>query len=304
MTTTTGPTSPIPQVQLAPAPAADAAPAIEVDALQTATETSVQPKGKRAPKAKRAPKSKGKQASSPAALDPAGPAKKKGASRAKTAAAASLAVGGSPKVDLLPLSIRVLDQQKRSRRNMRFAALGIAVVVVAGIGAAWYENMTAQQELAVAHANSVSLLQQQTKYSDLVNAKQQIDITAAAQAVGGSTDVDWRAYLASLQSTLPAGVVIKTVTIDAATPGAVYEQSSTPLEGARVATLSFSAISPTLPDVPRWLDGLRTLNAFVDATPNSVRLDDANGMYQVDITMHVSADVYSHRFAATGTDAQ
>ncbi len=213
-------------------------------------------------------------------------------------------IGGMPRVDLLPLSIRILDKQKRARRAMRLATLGIVIVVLAGTAAAWYLNSTAQEELIEAQSTSNSLLQQQAQYSGLVTTERRIDLIQAAQAVGGSTDVDWRSYLSDMQSTLPQGVIIKTVSIDSAVPGAVYTQSATPLEGSRIATLSFSAISTSLPDVPTWLDGLRTLKAFVDATPNSVQLDESGSAYVVDITMHINTDAYTNRFATEGTDAQ
>jgi len=314
MTATAGPTSEIPQVRLpAAAPAAGAsdpspaaAPAAESVSEQPSEQSTEQPSGKKstikrgrpaksapnAPRGGKGPKSK------PAVAQPARPKSRPGAP------STSLVIGGMPKVDLLPLSIRVLDKQKRARRTMRLAAVGVAVIVFAGTAGAWYLNMTAQQELAEAQSASTSLLQQQSQYSDLVTVNRQIDLTTAAQAVGGATDVNWRDYLATLQSTLPSGVVLKTVTIDSAAPGTTYEQSTTPLEGMRVATLTFTAISPSLPDVPNWLNGLRTLDAFVDATPNSVQLDDTDNTYLVEITMHVNADIYSNRFAATGTDAQ
>jgi len=159
-------------------------------------------------------------------------------------------------------------------------------------------------EVGTESVSDVSCVWRAGRLSDLVNTERQISLTQAAQAVGGSTDVDWRGFLTQLQDTLPAGVVITTVNIDSAAPGMAYEQSSTPLEGARVATLNFTATSPSLPDVPTWLDGLRTLDAFVDATPNSVQLDADNSAYRVDITMHVSSKIYSGRYASKETDAQ
>lgn len=289
-----GPTSEIPQVARPSSPIAPGVP--EASGSASTTPTAPAPATADAPSV-RASRSKkaGKDSASAPSAPHAG-----GRSRGSSAAL----IGGMPKVDLLPLSIRVLDKQKRSRRIMRAAALGVAIVVAAGTGAAWYLNMDAQVKLMAVQAEATSLLQQKASYSDLVTTQQQIELTTAAEAVGGATDVDWRAYLTQLQATLPAGVVLKTIAVDAAAPGAIYEQSTTPLEGSRIATLTFAATSPTLPDIPNWLDGLRTLPAFVDATPNSVRLDDVDGVYVVDITMHVNADAYSNRYAPTGTDGQ
>ncbi|THG29656.1 PilN domain-containing protein [Naasia lichenicola] len=303
MTTTAGPTSEIPQVQTAPAPTAAEALGGTAAAVET-TVGAPTPAGKKKVKAPKAVKPAKAAGTEVAAKPSKGLRAPIALPKGLPTHAASMTIGGMPKVDLLPLSIRVLDRQKRARRTMRLAALGIAVIVLAGTGAAWYLNTTTQDELTEAQSLSSSLVGQQAQYSDLVATEQRIDLIEAAQAVGGSTDVDWRAYLADMQATLPAGVVIKTVSIDSAAPGMVYEQSATPLEGSRIATLTFSAISPSLPDVPTWLDGLRSLKAFVDATPNSVQLDETGGTYVVDITMHINTDAYTNRFATTGTDAQ
>ena len=78
---------------------------------------------------------------------------------------------------------------------------------------------------------------------------------------------------------------------------ASYAQATAPLQGSRVATLTISARSPQLPQVPSWLDALRSLPGFVDAVPGSVTLDQQSNTYTVNITMHINQDAYSKRFA-------
>jgi hypothetical protein len=145
------------------------------------------------------------------------------------------------------------------------------------------------------------LLTQRGEYSDLLAVQERLDLGRAAQTVGASPEIDWSGYLRELQTTLPGGVDLTAVTIDSASPVQVYEQPTGPLEGPRVATLTFTANSETLPDVPVWLDALRTMPAFVDAVPNSVTRDDG-GSYLVNITMHIGADAFSGRFAPEGTE--
>jgi hypothetical protein len=66
-----------------------------------------------------------------------------------------------------------------------------------------------------------------------------------------------------------------------------------------VATLSFTAKSPTLPEVPAWLNSLAGLPGYTDASPSSVSLDN-KGVYTVIITMHINQAAYTNRFAAKG----
>jgi Tfp pilus assembly protein PilN len=212
-------------------------------------------------------------------------------------------IGGAPRVDLLPQSIRDAHRQQKARRNLRFGLVGLTVVVALAAGAAMQYGAAAQAELETEQTRTMSLLTERGQFAGLIAVQDRLALARAARTVGGSTEVDWNAYLRELQQTLPDGVRLTAVTVDSASPVQVYDQSTGPLQGPRVATLTFTAMSSTLPDVPVWLDSLRTLPAFVDAVPNSVTLDDG-GAYLVNITMHIGADAFSGRFAANGTESE
>lgn len=205
-------------------------------------------------------------------------------------------IGAAPRVDLLPLALRVRQHQKRVRRGLRFGLVGVVAVMALATGGGVAFNSAAQASLAAAQNDTLSLLGQQAKYSDVKMAQQRIALIRAAQAVGAGTEVDWKAYLGALRATLPAGVTLTSITVDSASPMKGYVQPTAPLEGPRVATLTFTAHSPKLPDVPTWIYALGVLPAFVDAVPDSVTLDEGGG-YVVNMTMHIGTGAYSHRFA-------
>lgn len=207
---------------------------------------------------------------------------------------AGITVGGAPRVDLLPPEVRAERRAAGFTRRAWAGVLVVAVVVAIGSGAAFMQRVRAEDALAMAQAETQALLMSQTKYSDLKATQTKVDIAIAAQKVGGSTDIDWPTYLEKVQGTLPVGVTIVSVSLDQASPLAQYTQSTAPLQGSRVATLTFQATSPTLPSVPDWLNGLATLPGFADAQPGSVTLDD--GLYRAEITMHITADAFSGRF--------
>ena len=215
-------------------------------------------------------------------------------------AAAGLVIGGRPSVDLLPTEVLV---ERRQRAGVRRAWLGVVVVAVA-VGAvtvlASASAIQADSALAEARQETDSLLAQQQQYRDVRTTETQSELLRAAQAVGGSTEIDWQATLQRVQSSLPGGVTITGVQIDSATPMAPYEQATTPLQGQRVATLTIDAASSTLPSVPAWLDSVKKVPGYVDANANSVTLDTSTNVYTVDMTIHLDEAVYDGKYDTKG----
>jgi len=236
-----------------------------------------------------------------AAGAPEKPVKGKAPGPVRGGGASNMSVGGAPRVDLMPPEIRIKRSQLRTRRSLRLALFGVFVLVVIACGGTWAWNALAQTSLASAQAEQQNLIAQQAKYSKVTTVKNAITLIKAGQVVGDATEIDWQDYLTKLQATLPAGVSLVTVTIGTADPMTAYAQSTTPLEGDRIATLTFTASSQTLPSIPVWLDGLKTLPGFVDATPGSVSLE--NGLYTADVTMHIGTDAFADRFDPKKKDA-
>lgn len=212
---------------------------------------------------------------------------------------AALIVGGEPGVDLLPPEVKQQRRAKAVRRRLGLGVIGVVVIVIVATGASVALAMQAQSRLADEQALTPALLEEQTKYIEVRAVQNEVDLVKQAQHVGASTEIDWKKYLEGVQAILPASVTISTVAVDSASPLAVYGQSTSPLQGARVATVSFTAESAVLPDVPTWMDSLTTLPGFADALPASVSRADS-GIYTVSITMHVNDAAYAQRFATEG----
>jgi hypothetical protein len=212
----------------------------------------------------------------------------------------TLVIGGEPRVDLLPFEVRKERKAKVMRRRLGLGVVGVLVIVLVGSGAATALSMQAQTRLSDEQSRTADLLAQQSKYISVRKVQDQVTLVRAAQQVGASTEIDWKKYLESVQSTLPAGVTIDSVTVDSASPLAIYDQPTAPLQGARVATVSFTATSAVLPDVPTWLKALAQLPGYADALPSSATLDQASKTYKVNITMHINDAAFSKRFATGG----
>lgn len=209
-----------------------------------------------------------------------------------------LVIGGPPRVDLLPA---VVHTDRRHRQIVRRVWAGVVVVAVGvGIVAGWatMERMSAEQELAAAQGETTALAQQQGQFRDVRAVESESSLLEAAQRVGGSTEIDWSTTLQSVRLKLPSGVEITGVTIDSASPTAQYAQSDDPLQGQRIATLTFDAKSAVLPSIPDWLTAVSGVTGFVDANANSVaRADDGSG-YSVNMTIHLDERAFDGKYAA------
>ena len=207
-----------------------------------------------------------------------------------------LIIGGESQLDFLPKEIRNKRRGKVLRRRLGFSIFVIVLLLVGCTALVRAQAVQAQKNLAIEEANTTFLIREQAKYSEVAKAQQAIATIQAAREVGTSTEINWKEYLTSVQATLPSNVKIQTINIDSATPFAPYTQATAPLQGSRIATLSFTALSPTLPKVPTWLIALTTLPGYSDASPGSVTRTET-GTYSVNITMHINEAAFTNRFA-------
>jgi len=217
-------------------------------------------------------------------------------SRTSAKTAPGGALGGEPRVSLLPAEVNDFHKAREVRRRLGGAVVVALIVVIAGIVGAYLLQADAQNRLAAARQTTVTLAAEEAQYAELRAIKTGTALIEAGQIVGASTEIDWKDYIERLQAALPEGTALTSVAIDSASPFADYAQSSVPLEGSRVATLVFTATSPSLPSVPDFLDRLAELPGFADAVPGSVSIQEGS-IYNVNITMHINSDAFTHRFA-------
>lgn len=224
------------------------------------------------------------------------PADRPGAVQKSGRTARTLVVGGAPRVDLLPSEVHASRRQRGTVRRAWAGVIVVAVAVALVAGWATTGRMSAEQELEAAQNETASLAQQQGQYRDVRATESGTALLEAAQAVGGSPEVAWSATLESVRSKLPAGVQITGVTADSATATDAYAQSEDPLQGQRIATLTFDAKSTALPSVPDWLTAVGGVTGFVDANVNSVaRSDDGSG-YAVNMTIHLDEKAFDGKY--------
>lgn len=201
-----------------------------------------------------------------------------------------------PRVSLMPPELGERNRQLGVQRGLRLLMFAVAVLVIAATGGAWYYSFTAGLARDAEENRTEELTAQKQTYQDVQATMDDVALGAAAVHVGGSTEIDLLGYLMLVQQSLPQDVRLDTFSIESQSIMTLYPQSEIPLEGPRIGTLKFTAISPGLPQIPVWLDSLSDLPGFVDAVPGSVVLLDEGG-YTVDITLHLNAGAYTGRAA-------
>ena len=215
-----------------------------------------------------------------------------------TARRDGIVIGAEPRVHLLPPEVLADRKAGVIRTRLAFGVVAVVAVVALGVLGASSLAASAQSDLASDQAQTQQLLKQQLSYVKVRAVQEQLSLIRTAQEVGASTEIAWTPYLQKVQQTLPPNVTITGVAVDSSTPIELYPQSTASLQGPRVATIVFTAQSPSLPQVPSWLLALKTLPGYADALPGSVNLD-SGGAYTVTITMHVNEDAFSERFSQT-----
>jgi Tfp pilus assembly protein PilN len=214
----------------------------------------------------------------------------------------ALVLGAEPRVNLLPPEVAAQAADRLLRKKLLLATAGTLVLVVLGIGGAALHATNSALQLASAQADTTALLAEQAEYVSVRQVQSQVDTALAARAVGGWTEIDWKAYLQSVRSALPSDVGIDAVSVDSTSPLSAYAQPTAPLQSARVATLTVTLASPGLPAVPQWLTQLQELPGMADAAAGSITAVETGG-YTVVVTMHINSDAFTGRFLeTTGSD--
>jgi Tfp pilus assembly protein PilN len=217
-----------------------------------------------------------------------------------------LVVGGPARANLLPPEVGAAAQGRVMRRNAILLIVLAVLVVIAGYAGASVLAISAQSQLDAANQRTQELVAEQGKYVEVKQVTTMLAASAAAQQVGMSTEIDWKAYLTDIQNSLPAGTQITNFVAETATPLVAFNQPSVPLQGDRIGELTFTATSKSLPEVEKWLQALSRLYGYVDAAPGSISLNGDAKVYQVTITMHINQDALLDRFddaARTTRDA-
>ncbi|MET4780453.1 hypothetical protein [Glaciihabitans sp. UYNi722] len=204
-----------------------------------------------------------------------------------------LTLGGIPRVHLLPKEVLAGQKTRALRRRLLMLLVLIVVVAIVGVGAATLALMSANAQLANEQSRSSLLSVEQGKYGKVTAIQNQVNDITTAQPVAAGGEILWAPYLQTVQATLPVGTTITAFTAQLVDPAAAPVADS--LLGAHAAILSLTADSPQA-SISDWLDNLRTLKGFVQATPGTVTLVPETGRYTVGVDLLISNAALANQF--------
>jgi hypothetical protein len=199
-------------------------------------------------------------------------------------------VGTFAQVSLLPREMLVADRRRAVRRRLIGVVVVTAVVVAAGVAGSAVLAVGAADDLARQQEQSTLLSQRLLKYQDVQRLESQLALDKAATRVGSSTAVDWDPQIDRIKASLPAGYAISAVSTDSATPILDYQQGDTPLDQPRAGSVTITARTTSIAQLPSWISAVSALPEVADASPN-VTSSDA-GKYTIVLTVHLSTKAY------------
>ena len=205
-----------------------------------------------------------------------------------------LVLGGEPRVDLMPAEVHAKRQGGSTRRLLTLVLIASIVIVGAGYAAASLKAVSSTAELAVSQARTQELLAEQATYSEVTHVIQGSALITEARPQVTATEVLWKDYLDPVLAALPPTATVVSIAAVGRSPIEPELGITGPLREPRVAGLTITIKTPTIPDATGWMRRLPNTPAFADSMPTSIANPD--GTYTTTITLNASDDALSHRF--------
>lgn len=205
-----------------------------------------------------------------------------------------LVLGGAPSAHLLPREVTATQKAQALRRLLVFGLVAVVGLVIIGIGASTFGFFIANGNLQAEQSRTAGLLAEQAKLGKVVTVQSQVSDIKGAQTIAATGEILWNSYASALQASLPAGTSISSFTLRLDNTS-IVATTTDPLRGSHIATFTIAANSPQA-SISGWLSNLAKITGFVDASPNSVQIDEGSGTYKVQVTMHLDRDAFANRF--------
>jgi len=218
---------------------------------------------------------------------------------------ASIDFSALMQVNLLPVEIK----EKRSLRELQgklvIALIAVVAVMILAYVAVLFEKSLAQDRYDHAVDRTTQLQTEQKKYAEVPQILSQISKSQDAIRDGMYREVLWKQYLGAIAGTIPDGGIIKTLSVDAATPNEQGPTTEDDLQGNSVGEITFAVNLEAIPDSTEWINRLNAIPGFADARLTAAVLSaDAQGKeaYEVSGSVRMTEDIYSGRYEPETTE--
>lgn len=205
-----------------------------------------------------------------------------------------LPLGGDPRVQLLPQSVRDRVKAAATRRRLGMVVVLALVLVGGGYAFAFLQNLTAQQLLQTARQQTEAVLAEQAQYAEGSRAAALLAGIRTAQHEVTAHEIDWDASLDAIRALLPEGTTLDEANVVVQAPWEPELSIEGPLRAPRIATLTLTFVGPNIVDPVLTTTRLGTLTGFVDARFDSTV--ESDGVYRTVVRVMLSAEAASERF--------
>lgn len=212
-----------------------------------------------------------------------------------------IVIGGLPRVDLLPPSVRDRYARQKMRRSLGCCIVGSVVVVAVFAGATTFLLDREQAALAQLRISSKALALREKDYASAADATTAADQLSTARTFVGETDIEWVPLLATLAGAVgPEGAINSTSSVSAvswaASAAAPTALSPAALAPTAVATTSIVITFPSLDALQKIVSRILNLPEVVSASPGAVTA--AGALYSTTLSVSLGSNVLSGRFSA------
>jgi Tfp pilus assembly protein PilN len=202
-----------------------------------------------------------------------------------------------PQVNLMPPEVIEGRHLVVVKRRLFWGIIALLLVCVLAFAGAYVVRSGAEARYDDALAASDTLTAEKRQYSPVIQVQKDIASTTNARAFALSNEVDWTSYAYAIQSVLPQGVSIESITVAAIGPGDPLTAGADDLTQPGLAIITFSAVVATLPDASEWIEALQSVPGLADANIQSSVLQDQTGevTYTVAATVQVTEEARANR---------
>lgn len=204
-------------------------------------------------------------------------------------------LGGEPRVQLLPPSVR---ERERARGAMRLAVLLVVLGMVVGgaiVALGFLRQVSTDLALQAANAQTAQLLTQRAQYAEATEVADTIAGVEETQQAMTSYEIDLAELLGALQGRLAPGMAITQLTATVQAPWGVPLAGEDVLSPPRIANIEISVTSATIDEGTAFRDALATLPGFASATLLETAVG-TDGTVTTHLTLALATDAVSGRF--------
>jgi len=201
-------------------------------------------------------------------------------------AARELAIGGEPRVQLLPPFVRLKAKNAQTRRMLVLLVILAVAIVGGGLTYGTYRSLEATAALTVAQNETTTLIQQQAQYAEAGQLAGLVSATQETQKLMTKGEVDWKEVVDHLATYLPAGAVFQGLAATAPAPWEPALVPEGPLRAERVATLTLTIASVVYNAAAAFVAAVQDDEAVADVLIVSSTLDGVQYLTQVSLTLN------------------